>query len=145
MRFSSSRALLTLLAVLAVSAVGVSAAAAATLPEFKPVPTKKKFTGTGGKTTMLYGGGSWPRITCTASSTAGEIAGAKTVGAVTLTFTGCKVEVTGGGDYCVTSSIGAKNAGEMVIASLVGELGTVATTEAASGVGMLLKPEKGEK
>jgi hypothetical protein len=40
--------------------------------------------------------------------------------------------------------VGAKNKGEIVTAALIGTLGEVKTTEAASGVGLLLEPGSGK-
>lgn len=138
MRLHSRGVLLTIIAVVAMSVV-TAASASAALPEFKPVPTKKKFTSTSGTVTWTLGGGT-EKMTCTKNTSTGELTGAKTVGKVVVTFTGCKTTGTGG---CDVKSVGAKTAGEIITKSLSGELGTVKTTEAASGVGLLLKPETG--
>lgn len=130
--------LLALVAILALSAVVASAASAA-LPEFKPVPTKKKFTSTSGTVTFVT---STVAISCSKSTTAGEIASASTVGNVVMTFTGCKV--ASGGKACSVKTLGAKE-GEIITKPLKGELGTVKTTEAASGVGLLLEEGAAEK
>jgi hypothetical protein len=126
-----------LVGVLATLCLSVGVASAATLPEFKPVPTKKKFTSTSGAVTWTAG---TERLTCSSSATSGEITGASTLGNVVVKFTGCQQLNSKG--TCPLKSVGA-NAGEIVTASLKGELGTVATKEAASGVGLLLAPTTG--
>jgi hypothetical protein len=135
-----SRGVFLALAVLAMSAMAVSAASAATKPEFKPVPTKKKFTITGGISKWVYGG---QEIYCTKTSATGEVISADTVGNVVVAYSGCTSSGIGGSN-CTVNSTGAK-AGEVVIKPLVGELGTVATTQAASGVGLRLQPESKTK
>jgi hypothetical protein len=104
-------------------------------PEFKPVPTKKKFTASGVGYTW---GSSGLSITCTGSSLAGEITGAQTVGKVVITWSGCKGTV--GEQKWPVNSEGAK-AGEIVTMPLTGELGTVAKGEAETSVGLRLKAE----
>jgi len=104
-------------------------------PEFKPVPTKKKFTASGVGYTW---GSSDLSISCTGSSLAGEVSGAQTVGKVVITWTGCKG--TTGEEKWPVNSEGAK-AGEIVTKPLTGELGTVAKGEAGTGVGLRLKAE----
>jgi hypothetical protein len=135
-RFKARRMLVALVAVFAISAVATATASAA-LPEFKPVPTKKKFTSTSGAVTWTAG---TERLTCSSSATTGEITGASTLGDVVIKFTGCQQLNTKG--TCPLKSVGA-NAGEIVTDSLNGELGTVATKEATSGVGILLAPTTG--
>jgi hypothetical protein len=133
MRLKSKSVLLALVAVFAMSAV-VTAAASATTPEFKPVPTKKKFTVVqSGSADALWGVNV---STCTKGTATGEITGARTVGDVVLVYTGCTAsgETKSG---CPLSSEGAK-AGEVVIKPLSGELGTA---EPSGHVGLLLKPE----
>lgn len=76
---------------------------------------------------------------CTNSASTGEITTATTLGKVIIKFTGCKVE--GGGRSCELNSSGAKK-GEIITKALIGELGSVATKEAASGVGLLLQVEE---
>jgi hypothetical protein len=137
MRSIPSKLLLALLAVLALSVV-TTAAASAALPEFKPVPTKHKFTATSGTFKLAA---ALDPTTCSKSTTVGEITGASTVGKVVVTYTGC--EGTGSGGKCKMKSVGAAE-GEIVTKSLKGELGTVAKTEAASERGILLQPEVGK-
>jgi hypothetical protein len=134
MQRKSRGVLLALVAVFAMSAV-TAAAASAVKPEFKPVPAKKKFTGKAPSYTWEHGG---QKIECTESSLAGELTGAQTVGKVVITWSGCR-SITGVEQYPVNSE-GAK-AGEIVTKPLSGELGTVAKSEAESGVGLRFKPE----
>ena len=141
MRFKS-RGMLLALAVLAMSALAVSAASAATLPEFKPVPTKKKFTSAGGAVVWTFNNGT-ETMTCSNSTAAGEVTGAKTLGKLVVKFTGCETSGTKA-HGCPVTSAGAKE-GEIVTKALSGELGTVPTNEATSGVGILLKPETEKK
>jgi hypothetical protein len=112
----------------------------ATPLQFKPLPTKKKFTSTGGA--FKFAGGDIV-VTCSKSSATGEITGASTLGKVVLTFTGCEGEEAGHNNK-ECRSLGA-GPGEIVTDALKGELGTVATKEAASGVGLLLKAETGSE
>jgi hypothetical protein len=121
---------------LAFSLLTVGVASAATKPEFKPVPTKKKFTGSTSLT--LYAGGE--SLKCAKGSTSGEVTGARTVGDVVMVFTGCVGEERDGDECSAVKSEGARE-GEIVTHALSGELGTVATKEAASGVGLMLKHE----
>jgi hypothetical protein len=128
-------ALAAAVAILALSIVGASVASAAT-PEFKPVPTKKKFTESKLGTKFVYGTNS---IECAGGTASGEVTGAHTIGKVIEKLTGCKT--TGASkEGCNIESNGAA-LGEIVTQDLDGELGTVSTTEAASGVGLLLKAE----
>jgi hypothetical protein len=136
MQLKSKSVLLALIAVFAMSAVAASAASAA-LPEFKPVPTKKKFTGSSGELAVMMDL-TVERIICTASKTSGEITGAATMAKVVVKLTGCQYQ--NGSIGCPAKTHNA-NAEEIVTEPLSGQLGSVATTEAASGVGVLLKPE----
>jgi hypothetical protein len=131
-------ALLGALTMLALSLATAGVAAAATLPEFKPVPTKKKFTSTSGTVTWKMG---TETITCTKSTTAGEITGVSSLGKTVIKFTGCRFKNSGGTE-CPLHSVGAKSE-EVVTDALKGELGTVEKSEAASGAGLLLEPETG--
>jgi len=125
-----------LVAVFAISAVVASAASAAA-PEFKP-STKQAFTGSSG--TLTIETTSLERITCSKVTSTGEITGASTVGAVVLTLTECNDKEGAG---CKLKTEGAKE-GEIVTNALVGTLGEVKTTEATSGVGLLLEPASGK-
>jgi hypothetical protein len=133
-RFKARGVLLALVAVFVMSAVATAAASAAK-PEFKPVPTKKKFTISGGVSEWGSGEGD---IECAKTSATGEIDSAQTVGNVVVVYSGCTSTGSGGAN-CPVNSVGAK-AGEIVTGSLDGELGTVATSQAASGVGLRFKP-----
>jgi hypothetical protein len=122
--------------VLSLATAGV--AAAATTPEFKPVPTKHKFKGTSGPS---IGGQGSEVYRCSKGTVTGEISGGQKLVNTVVAFTGC----TSSGAYksgCPVHTYGAKS-GEIVSESLNGELGTVAAKEAPSGVGVLLK-EVGE-
>jgi hypothetical protein len=105
-------------------------------PEFKPLPTKRKFTSTGGATDMTRSAGYY-KMDCTASSSSGEITGARTLGKVTMVLTGCKGRY--GTVECAIQSEGAKE-GEIVTKLLSAELGTIVP----SGVGVMYKPETGK-
>jgi hypothetical protein len=131
-------ALLGGLAMLALSLATAGVAAAATLPEFKPVPAKKKLTITSGTVFIEEGG---EQFTCTKSTATGEIASAKALGGVVVKFTGCKTESPTKSGCELSSVHGAK--GEIITNDLKGELGTVKTTEAASGAGIQLHAETG--
>jgi hypothetical protein len=136
--------LLALVAVFAMSAV-TTATASATLPEFKPVPAKKKFSSKGGTMKWTFDNGT-EEMACAKSSATGEIASAKTVGGVVIVYTGCKSShnVSGGNENCPLNSKGAK-AEEIVTEPLTGELGTVAKAQATSEVGLRFKPVTGKK
>jgi hypothetical protein len=108
-------------------------------PEFKPVPTKKKFTSTSGTLTWQMG---TEKIVCTKSTIAGEVTSASTLGKMVMKLTGCAFRV--GGEECPIKSTNTTTEGEVVTNALKGELGTVETQEAASGVGLLLEPETGK-
>jgi hypothetical protein len=120
-----------------VLSLGTAGVAAAATPEFKPVPAKKKFTATGGITRFADQGYGY-QIECTKSSSSGEVTGAHTVGKVTIVYTGCEGIKDG---TCSVNTLGAK-AGEIVTKVLAGELGTVAKTQASSGVGLRFKREE---
>jgi hypothetical protein len=107
-------------------------------PEFNPVPTAKKFTGSGGESRWAWSGG--VTIACSAGSTTGEIAGPRTIGHVIIVFTGCKSSDSGHSN-CPINTVGAK-AEEIVTQSLAGELGTATTSKE---VGLRLKAETGTK
>jgi hypothetical protein len=135
MQFKARGVLLALVAVFAISAVAASAASAA-LPEFKPVPTKKKFTSTGG-TSVWAGGGE--TITCSKSSTSGEITSATTLGDVIVKYTGCTIKTANGAQCPIKSRSGGKE--EILMNALEGELGTIMPKPTKGEVGLLLQPE----
>jgi len=128
---------------LALSAMTSTALAVTKAPEFKPADGQS-MTSTGGEFKLEYYSGI---ITCkNETMTGGSVTGKYTVGKVKLTFTGCVVTTSNGGvDGCPESSTGAGHEGEIVIYPLKGQLGTVPTTEAANGVGLLLEPETREE
>jgi hypothetical protein len=139
MQRKSRGVLLALIAVFAMSAV-TAAAASATTPEFKPVPTKKKFTGTSGTLVWTWDNGA-EKITCSKGSTTGAITGARTVGGVVLVYTGCKSS-SATKSNCPINSKGAK-AEEIVTEPLAGELGTSVKNSAV--VVLRLKAETATK
>jgi hypothetical protein len=122
----------------AVLAIGLmtAAAASAAAPEFNP-GTLNTFTGTSGAGTLESSAAE--NVTCTSDTTTGEITGVKTVGSVMVSFSGCSSTEKGG---CSVDSAGA-GSGKVLTSTLDGELGTVKTTEAKSGVGLLLLPTTG--
>jgi hypothetical protein len=69
--------------------------------------------------------------------------GAHTITGAHLVGLGC-VRI-GNSKECPQKSPGASGSGEIVSTTLKGELGTVKTSEAASGVGLLLAPESGAR
>lgn len=110
-----------------------------TMPEFKPAPTKTKFTSSSGKSVWRI-----PdepiTMTCSNSTTSGEITGASTLGKAVIKFTGCDLE-QGTNGPCPMHSTNTTKAGEIVTEAVKGELGSVKKTLASSEVGILLKPE----
>jgi hypothetical protein len=78
-------------------------------------------------------------VTCTGSTITGELTGARTVGSVLITFSGCSSKE--GGGCSVQSSPAAP--GEILTNTLKGELGTVKESEALSEVGLLILPASG--
>jgi hypothetical protein len=145
MRSMLARASFALMAVLLLSVVVASTASA--LPEFKPVPTKRKITGTSGSVTFSWNvlGTKPESIECTKSKTTGEITGAQTLGNVVMTLTGCtgsSETFEGKKSGCPVHSEHGKEGEILVEHALSGALGL--TKEAASGVGVLLKPESGK-
>jgi len=110
-------------------------------PEFTPA-NGQSIRGTGGEFQLtLYGA----TVTCTnETTTGGSVTGKYTVGKVAMTLTGCVVTASSNGNVgCKVSSTGLVG-GEIRFNPLKGQLGTVATTEAANGIGLLLEPEAGK-
>lgn len=105
------------------------------LPKFTPVNGQEIHGSSGTVKFEVYGG----TITCTSSTTTGNVTGASAVSKVVLTLTGCKGKKTSGVE-CEERSEGAK-AGEIVTKPLKGELGATTAKEAASGVGVYLEAE----
>ncbi|MGD1058102.1 MAG: hypothetical protein ABR992_11900, partial [Solirubrobacteraceae bacterium] len=106
-------------------------------------PENKGFE-TRSATNVLTAAGGTERITCAASTSTGEITGAKTVGKVLVVFTGC-TSAGLGGEGCTVQSSGATKAGEIRTAVLKGELGTVAAAEAPSERVLVIRPETGKR
>jgi hypothetical protein len=99
---------------------------------------KLKFTSTSGAGKMEAAG---TVIECKKDTDVGEITGAKTVGAVVVTFTEC--EGTNGTKKCKVKSKGSGTEGKVVTKELTGELGEVAAAESTTEVGERLKPTSG--
>jgi hypothetical protein len=137
---SIGRTITTMLVVVGALAVVASASASAATPEFSSVPAKKKFTDSSGAMSMVYGGGEWS-YECTKGSATGEVTSSRALGKLVVTWTGCQGSNNGGVTDCAVNSTGAKS-GEIITTPLAAELGT--STEAASGVGLRLKPESGK-
>ena len=131
---------LTILAALAVT-LAAAAGAQAAAPEFHP-GTLTLFKG--GSSTGKLISRSLPALECTSDSVHGFITGPKTIGSVIVTFHGCEFDEKGG---CVIHSEGLpeqpEGGGLIVTHLLKGELGSAKTSEAASGVGLLLEPATG--
>jgi hypothetical protein len=112
--------------------------------------TQPKFVGSG-KTTSKSGAGvlqhtlTSETIECTGDeSVTGEITGELTATKVQVKFTGCKG--VNGTKTCKARSTGKEfsgKAGEIITATVKGELGEVAASEATSGAGILFTPESG--
>jgi hypothetical protein len=126
---------LIVMAVLALNLMAVAVASAAA-PEFTPA-TEQTFTGESG--TGALETASTAAITCTSDTSVGKVTGAKTVGSVVVTFHGCESKE---GSGCTVQSSSA-TPGLITTNLLKGELGSVKTTEAASGAGLLLEPASG--
>ncbi len=130
---------LTFVALLALAAV-MAPMASASNHEFAMLPTgSKAFTSTSGTAVLTAGTNV---ITCASNATSGEITQMDAVTKLKVKFVGCKT--ANGGPVCTAKSVGAAE-GEIATVTLKGQLGTVKTTEAATGVGLLLSPETGSK
>jgi hypothetical protein len=105
-------------------------------PEFNPGRAGETFTGTAGDSRWEYGGA---QLTCTASTVMGELTSAQAVGNLVVKFTGCKS--IKGAEECTVKSTNTTTEGEIVPKTLTAELGSVAKSEAETGVGLRLKPE----
>lgn len=149
-----------MLAVLVLSAAAASGASAAGLPAFfhcvkqsggkfeaecekesagggsekVEVSSAIPFNATSGEVTFEMGKGL--RIVCKAGKDEGQISGAKTVGKVLVTLTGC--EEASFKSACETGG----TAGEIKLGELQGELGY--TNKSTKTVGLLLRPASGE-
>ena len=129
---------LIIVAALAITNALAAAVAWASPPEFSPgiLDSFKSHGGVGVLETP-----STSAIECASNASTGEVTGAKTVGSVVVTFRGCAINEDGG---CVVGSVGATS-GLIVTHTLKGELGSVKTTEALLGVGLLLEPTSGSE
>lgn len=129
------------IAVLAMSAIVANAASAAE-PEFKAAKFPVAVTGTSG----LGVGSTWQGGTLHCKSdhfTGSVILGAHTLSGGVLIGLGC-VTIKGSKE-CPQKTVGASGPEEIVTRTLKGELGTVKTSEATSGVGLLLEAETTKK
>jgi hypothetical protein len=129
---------LAALAVLALSAVVASAAQAE--PEFKK--ESGSVAGVTIKTTSGTGemkAGSSIKVTCTSDESSGEVTGAKTVGSIVVTFSGCEAK-EGSGEACKAGSSEGAETGTITTNSLKGKL---VETEVGTKVGLLLEPTVG--
>jgi hypothetical protein len=137
---------IALVAMLALGAimVGVAAAAPEFLHEGKEVKTG--FTASGKTTIMRVElAEAQYKITCTSASASGKITSTTKVEAVTDKFKGCKAKLAEEERVCEVKSISPEGKKEEIISKeLKGKLGAVATSEAASGVGLKLEPASGE-
>jgi hypothetical protein len=136
--YKSAGVALVIAIVLALAAASAAFGAA----EFAPIPANRGFETRSGTTTLAADEG-WEKITCAASTSTGEITGAKTVGKVLVVFTGCTSSGIGG-NGCPVKSAGAK-AGEIRTGVLKGELGNVASGEATSETALVIGPETGKR
>jgi hypothetical protein len=107
-------------------------------PRLEILPSVKTFKGLGSLGALSAAG---TVISCEEAVDAGEITGMSTIGKLVITFTGC--QVTSEERECTIKSASAKE-GEIVTNTLMGELGTTKSTEAASEVGLLLLPQSGK-
>ncbi len=118
---------------------GSTSPAAVANHEFAKLPTVKTLSGTSGVVTFTTGANTF---TCASSVTKGEITQMDTIGKLSVKFTGCRT--SNGGPRCTIKSVGAVE-GEIAMQTLKGQLGSVKTTEATSGIGLLLSPATGTK
>jgi hypothetical protein len=136
-------AVLCALTVLMVSAYGVSVASAA--PEFKgenKVAVKGTSIATSGTNPSLYTKGAGITIKCTSEESTGEITSATTTAKNVVTYSGCKA-FNGGTECGEARTKGGSVAEQIKPHTLKGKLVEVASTEAASEVGLRLEPETG--
>jgi len=129
-------------ALVAVLALGVMAASAsAAPPEFLnssgSAATGATFTATSGAGTLK----GTEEIKCEGGSSSGTISGASTVSSVLVDFTGC-YKGTEKKESTLCHSKGQTGSSILTV-HLSGSLGSVETSEAASGVGLLLAPASG--
>ena len=127
---------LAVVAILAVGAMAASTALAST-PEFKVLPLGPKFTTTSGVSVLAA---ATDTVTCAGDTSTGEITSMDTVGRVVVKYTGCQIN-TATCSAKIKSLPTGGHAGEIVVNTVKGRLGTVKTSEAATGVGILFEPE----
>ena len=127
-------------AILAVTAIAASTAMAAGAPEFLMLPEHKGFTSVAEGASVLHS--ATTAISCEHSFSNGEVTGMDTIGKVVVKYTGCVV--TKGTCTAKVNSLTGKT-GEIDWNPIKGLLGTVKTSEAASGVGVLFEPESGKR
>jgi hypothetical protein len=125
-------------ALLAILAVALPSNAVA-FPEFKPVPPRNRTIGASGPGIFTMNN---RRVACLGDSVVETIAGPMRGSTITIRLKNCKR--IKGAEECEAKSVGASKE-EVVTLTLKGELGTVKTSEAASGVGFLLEPETGKR
>jgi hypothetical protein len=128
---------LAVAAVFAINVIAVASASASS-PEFKP-GTAQLFTTSSGEGTLENSLGA-EKVYCSSDTSHGEVTGSHTVGNVVVTFHNCTGKASSG--TCTAKSSGG-TPGTITTGTLKGELGTVKTSEAASGVGLLLAPVTG--
>jgi hypothetical protein len=121
----------------ALSAVAVSVASASEHTFLPFSTTSNKFTITSGPGKLVTAGN---EIACASDEGSGEVTAPDKVDKVKVLFKGC--EATVGTEKCKTQSRGQPE-GSILTNTLDGDLGTVATSEAATGVGLLLLPTTG--
>jgi hypothetical protein len=97
-------------------------------------------TGVSGASTLKASTNS---VACSEDEDAGVIEGPDSVGGLVIVFRGCRSSGSGGSS-CTAKSVEA-NEGEIVTNELMGEFGSVKTSEASSGEGLLLLPESGKR
>lgn len=123
--------------VLAVNLIAVGIASAASDPEFSG-SVKQPFKVLSGTTTLAS---ALQSVTCSKDEGNGEVEGVSKVGKIVVTFSNC-VAKEGTQEACTAKTDGGST-GIITTRTLDGELGLVAKTEAASGVGLLLLPGTG--
>jgi hypothetical protein len=134
----ASLAIVACLALAALTATSATAAA----PEFTVLPSVKTYEETVGTGTFSADNGI-DIVTCGKGTATGQITGMRTVGKVVFKLKECMSSEQGRGN-CTIKSTGA-NEGEIVSKTLKGELGTVKSSEATTGVGVLAEPESGKE
>jgi hypothetical protein len=136
-----SRVTAIVLALVGASTIGITVVSTALAePELSPT-TKQKITDRLGTNTLSDAAGA--SITCSQGTGSSEVTGPRSTGVLVVTFTGCTGKETESESPCTVKGAGAKNSGEIVTNTLKTLLGLVATSEATSGIGLLLEPAAG--